>query len=217
MISLDNITVRSGTFLLSNVSLSIEPASYAVLMGRTGCGKTTLLEAIAGLKPVLAGTISLGGMDVTHKRPAERGIGYVPQDGALFKTMTVRDNLGFALEIRKWPSEQINERVGELAEWLGITGLLERRPYGLSGGERQRVALGRALAFHPGILLLDEPLSAVDEQTRGEMHQLLRRVKLATDATVLHVTHNMEEARELADHLFVLKDGIIRREAYDLC
>lgn len=215
MISLNNITIQAGAFLLSDLSMSLESGSYGVLMGRTGCGKTTLLEAIAGLKQVRGGTIQVGGKDVTHKRPAERGIGYVPQDGVLFRTMTVHDNLAFALHVRKWPREDISARVEELAEWLGISGLLHRRSFGLSGGERQRVALGRALAFHPGILLLDEPLSAVDEQTRGEMYELLRRVKQATNATVLHVTHNMDEARELADHVFILQNGIIRREAHD--
>jgi ABC-type sugar transport system ATPase subunit len=210
MIVLNQITIQAGDFHLREVSFRLQSGSYGALMGRTGCGKTTLLEAIAGLKPVQQGSIQIDGVDVTRMRPASRGIGYVPQDGALFNTMTVRDNLGFALEIRHWTKKEIAGRVGELADWLDVSHLLERRPYGLSGGERQRVALGRALAFHPAILLMDEPLSAVDETTREDMYELLRRVRERTNVSVLHVTHNPAEARELADIIFVLENGTIR-------
>ncbi len=212
MIHLENITVRAGQFELANVSLELPSGSYGALMGRTGCGKTTLLEAIIGLKPVQRGTLWIGGQDVTRRKPAARGIGYVPQDGALFSTMTVREQLAFALEIRRQPKDKIQQRVNELSDWLGIDALLERHPFGLSGGERQRVALGRALSFRPEILLLDEPLSAVDEETRDEMYELLRRVQNETSVTILHVTHNSEEARELADTVFVLRDGQITEE-----
>ncbi len=212
MITLSNITVRSGDFALTEVSMELPAGLYGALMGRTGCGKTTLLEAIIGLKPVQNGTIHIGNRDVTHEKPAVRGIGYVPQDGALFSTMTVREHLAFALEIRRLQKKQIEMRVGELAEWLGIEPLLDRHPFGLSGGERQRVALGRALSFRPEILLLDEPLSAVDEETRDEMYELLRRVQRETGVTALHVTHNPEEARALADIVFVLRDGRVREE-----
>ena len=212
MIAVENITVQAGDFMLRNASLRLETGAYGVLMGRTGCGKTTLLEAVIGLKPVRSGKIRIGNADVTNERPAVRGIGYVPQDGALFSTMTVEEHLGFALEIRRMPNKRIRKRVTELAEWLGIDGLLARRPFGLSGGERQRVALGRALSFRPGILLLDEPLSAVDEETRGDMYELLRRVRRESGATVLHVTHNPGEAHELADVVFSLRDGQIWEE-----
>jgi len=212
MIQLVKICVRSGDFLLSEASLQVESGKYSVLMGRTGCGKTTILEAIAGLKPVTSGRIILDGCDVTNTRPALRGIGYVPQDGALFPTMSVRDHLAFAPKIHREKPAAIRERVAELAELLGIEPLLERSPCGLSGGERQRVALGRALSFHPSILLLDEPLSAVDEDTRGEMYELLRRVQAETQTTALHVTHSTTEARLLAHSLFVLRDGAIVKE-----
>jgi ABC-type sugar transport system ATPase subunit len=212
MIQLMKICVRSGDFLLSEASLQVESGKYGVLMGRTGCGKTTILEAIAGLKPVTSGRIILDGCDVTNSRPALRGIGYVPQDGALFPTMSVRDHLAFAPTIHREKPAAIRERVTELAELLGIEPLLERSPCGLSGGERQRVALGRALSFHPSILLLDEPLSAVDEDTRGEMYELLRRVQAETHTTALHVTHSTTEARLLAHSLFVLRDGAIVKE-----
>jgi ABC-type sugar transport system ATPase subunit len=212
MIAIDNLTVTAGNFMLSNVSLELNTGKYGALMGRTGCGKSTLLEAVIGLNPVQSGTIRIGETDVTHQRPAVRGIGYVPQDGALFSTMTVYQHLAFALEIRRLPREQINLRVVELADWLGIEDLLTRRPFGLSGGECQRVALGRALSFRPEILLLDEPLSAVDEGTRGEMYELLHRVQQQTGVTVLHVTHNPDEAKEMADVVFVMRDGKIQLE-----
>jgi len=214
MIELENIFARSGNFMLSNASLRIETGQYGVLMGRTGCGKTTLLETIAGLKPVNSGRIILSGRDVTHIRPAQRGIGYVPQDGALFPTMSIREHLSFALKIRREKQDMIHKRIAKLAELLNIESLLERSPLGLSGGERQRVALGRALSFRPGILLLDEPLSAVDEDTREEMYELLRRVQAETKVTALHVTHNSAEARDLGHRLFFIRDGkIIRVES----
>lgn len=212
MIELVNISARSGGFSLSEVSLLVQTGHYGVLMGRTGCGKTTLLETIAGLKPVTSGRIILSGRDVTHTGPAQRGIGYVPQDGALFPTMSVREHLAFALKIRRHKPETIRKRIAELAELLGIESLLDRHPLGLSGGERQRIALGRALSFRPEILLLDEPLSAVDEDTREEMYELLRRVQTETKITALHVTHNTTEARVLAHSLFVIRDGKIIKE-----
>ena len=214
MIAVNNMTVKAGDFSLHNLSFRLGAGKYGALMGRTGCGKTTLLEAIIGLQPLQSGTIEIAGSDVSQARPGVRGIGYVPQDGALFASMTVHEHLAFALEIRKRPKKQIKERVEELAAWLGIAHLLKRRPLGMSGGEVQRVALGRALSFHPSILLLDEPLSAVDEETRAELHELLRRVRQETSATVLHVTHNAQEARELADVVFILRDGAIQKENY---
>ena len=212
MIEVDKISYQIGNFSLRELSLKLEKGEYGTLMGRTGSGKTTLIEVIIGLKPVQSGRILINDIDVTHERPAARGIGYVPQDAALFSTMTIRRHLSFALDIRKIPAKQVEERVNELADWLGITSLLDRYPIGLSGGERQRVAIGRALSFHPSILLLDEPLSAVDEETRGEMYELLRRVHREKGVTVLHVTHNPNEADELADVQFVLRNGIIERK-----
>lgn len=202
MIAIDQLCVRAGSFALDGVCLHVATGQYAVLMGKTGCGKTTLLEVICGLKPARSGRIVLLDRDVTRLRPGERGVGYVPQDLALFPTLTVRDHLAFALEVRDWNSYTIRERVAGLAGLLGITHLLDRHPQGLSGGESQRVALGRALSFHPRILLLDEPLSALDEDTRGEMVALLRSVQRLTGVTTLHVTHSLTEARRLADRLF---------------
>ena len=212
MIRVEQITIRTGKFELRDVSFDVPAGCYGALIGRTGTGKTTLLEAIIGLKPIQSGRILIGEQDVTAERPAARGIGYVPQDSALFSTMNVYEHLAFALDIRHVSKEKIVERVNELAGLLGIRHLLDRRPFGLSGGERQRVALGRALSFRPQVLLLDEPLSAVDEETREEMYSLLRRVQAESGVTALHITHNPDEARALADAVFILKDGIITKE-----
>ena len=207
MIALQNVGLSMGDFSLSGISFRVEAGQYAVLMGRTGRGKTTILEAICGLRHVRSGRILLGDRDVTDLPPGDRGIGYVPQDLALFPTLTVAEHLAFALKIRKSPQKLVDERVTEMAELLSITGLLERRIQGLSGGESQRVALGRALSFHPPVLLLDEPLSALDEDTRAEMYDLLRRIRERTGVTTLHVTHSNEEANALSDRLLRLEDG----------
>lgn len=213
MIEISNLSARSGAFRLEGVSLSVPAGEHAALMGKTGCGKTTLLEAVCGLRRVTAGTVRLGGRDVTALKPAERGIGYVPQDRALFPTMTVRGHLSFALEIRKEESAKVKARVEELAELLGIEGLLDRRPPGLSGGEAQRVALGRALSFRPEVLILDEPLAALDDETRAEVGNLIQSVRKKTGVTALHVTHSLEEARRLADRILVLEGGAVREAA----
>ena len=181
MIRLRGLAVQAGEFRLNGIGLEIPTGQYGVLMGRTGSGKTTILEAICGLRRVLGGSIELMGRDVTGLPPAERGIGYVPQDRALFQTMTVRQHLAFALKIRRWARDAMDQRVHELAELLGIGALLHRKPPGLSGGESQRVALGRALAFRPDILCLDEPLSALDDETRLEMYDLLETVQDHTE------------------------------------
>jgi ABC-type sulfate/molybdate transport systems ATPase subunit len=210
MIALSAVTIRQGGFCLHDVSLEVPAGQYAVLMGKTGSGKTTILEAICGLRPLAAGRIRLMDRDVTRLKPGARGVGYVPQDAGLFSRLTVREHLAFALVIRRWSREAIRQRVDALAQLLRIEDLLERRPHGLSGGEAQRVALGRAMAMRPGVLLLDEPLGALDEDTRQEMYDLLRQVRRQSTVTVLHVTHNRSEADRLADRLFRLSDGGLR-------
>jgi ABC-type sugar transport system ATPase subunit len=210
MIAVENLAVRAGGFALDGVSLALAAGEYGVLMGQTGAGKTTLLEGLCGLKAVTAGSVRLGGRDVTRLRPADRGIGYVPQDRALFPTLTVYDHLAFALVVRRWGRREIERRALELAELLGLRRLLPRRPEGLSGGEAQRVALGRALAACPAVLLLDEPLSALDEKAREEAQGLLERVQEETRTTTLHVTHSGREAQRLADRLFLLEGGVLR-------
>lgn len=209
MIAVEKLTVRAGAFKLENVSFTIPTGGYGVLMGKTGSGKTTILEAVCGLKTASGGTIHLMDRDVTHLKPMFRGIGYVPQDGALFSKMTVRQHLAFAPMLRKWKAAAIDERVHELAELLGIERLLDRMPQGLSGGEAQRVALGRALSSHPTILCLDEPLSALDSDTKQEMYVLLKSVREHYNVTTLHITHSPDEARQLADCVFFIRDGQI--------
>lgn len=207
MIALESVSLSAGGFILSGLDLSVPQGSYTALMGKTGTGKTTILEAICGLRKVTSGRVLLMDKDVTGLKPAERGLGYVPQDRALFGTMTVWEHLAFALRIRRWPWPKIEERVSELAQLLGLEKLLHRRPHGLSGGEAQRVALGRALSFRPRVLLLDEPLAALDQETRAEMQELLQSVRRATELTTLHVTHDENEAKILADCIVVLREG----------
>jgi molybdate/tungstate transport system ATP-binding protein len=213
VIRLEDVTIRAGAFSIVGVSLEVPASRYGVLMGQTGSGKTTLLEAICGLRRLRSGRITLGGRDVTTLKVAQRGIGYVPQDRALFPTMSVREHLAFALTIRKWDRATIQTRVTELAEMLAIAPLLDRGVMSLSGGEAQRVALGRALAHRPNVLLLDEPLSALDEETRSQMTDLLRSVQHDTGVTVLHVTHSAREAERLAQRLFILDKGRLREQA----
>ena len=208
MIQLENLCLRNGSFELNDLSATIASGSYGILMGRTGCGKTTILEAICGLQPhVSSGIIRLNDSDVTLLKPAERGIGYVPQDSALFETMSIYENVAFALRLRKWPGADIEGRVHELAELMGITSLLERRPFGLSGGEAKRVALARALAASPGVLCLDEPLSALDEETHGEICDLLGELHREIDVTILHITHSSSEAKRLGETFLRLEEG----------
>jgi len=216
VIELQNVTVKSGSFILPRISFQIRSGEYAVLMGTTGRGKTTLLECICGLRRATGGRVIIHGCDMTGWTPSDRKIGYVPQDLALFPTLSVREHLEFAMRVRKAPRAAIAERTDELSEVLRIGHLLKRSVVGLSGGESQRVALGRALSFRPSVLLLDEPLSALDEATRQDMHTMLRRVKQHTGATTLHVTHNVAESDSLADRRFWLgADGIQERPSAD--
>ena len=208
MIQLENLCLRNGSFELNDLSATIASGSYGILMGRTGCGKTTILEAICGLQPhVKSGIIRLNDSDVTLLKPAERGIGYVPQDSALFETMSIFENVAFSLRLRKWIESDIKERVQELAELMAITKLLDRRPFGLSGGEAKRVALARALAASPNVLCLDEPLSALDEETHGEICDLLGELHREIEVTILHITHSSAEAHRLGETFLRLEEG----------
>jgi ABC-type sugar transport system ATPase subunit len=200
MIQLSDVAVTAGDFSLQGISFHINSGQYAVLMGQTGRGKTTILESICGLRRIASGRILVHGCDVTDASPG---------DLALFPTLNVRQHLEFALKLRKRPATEIASRVEELSAVLGIEHLLNRSVQGLSGGESQRVALGRALSFRPAVLLLDEPLSALDEATRLEMHELLRTVKTTSQVTTLHVTHSVEDAAALADQRLTLRDGQI--------
>ena len=201
MLVLQTGGVQQAGFVLSNVSFTVAAGQYAALVGPTGCGKTTLLEVITGLRPPASGKVLLRGVDVTHWLPAERRLGYVPQDAAVFPAMTVAQNIGFSLK------GDGARRVQELAEALNLTALLNRKAVNLSGGEAQRVALARALAPKPDILLLDEPMSAVDDETKQAMRKVLQAQHGPT--TVLHVTHQLDELETLADVVLELSSGMI--------
>ena len=207
MIKIEKLVLRQGDFSLTGIDLEVPSGAYGALVGKSGCGKTTILEAVCGLRPTTSGRIQLGESEVTSLKPGERGVGYVPQDGALFPNLSVAEQLAFALQIRKIDPTRIAERVEDLAERLGIKHLLERMPDGLSGGERQRVALGRALSIRPRFLCLDEPLSALDDETHEEICELLLHAVKGEDVTVLHVTHNKREVERLADIVFRMTDG----------
>ena len=209
MISVENLSIVSGAFRLNDVCFRVAEGEHVALMGRTGQGKSTVLEAICGLRKIVAGAVKIGGQDITRWPPADRGIGYVPQDLALFPTMTVRRHLEFALRLRGWETDKITRRVEEVAGWLGIVPLLERRVTTLSGGEAQRTAIGRAISFEPKVLLLDEPMSALDDATRHELHAMIRTVRERTGVTTLHVTHNLSEAEALADRIIQIDGGRI--------
>jgi ABC-type sugar transport system ATPase subunit len=220
MIALDNITWRAPQrgysetverFSLWEISVEIPSKTYAVMMGPTGCGKTSLLEIICGLRPPQSGRVILDGKDVTLMEPRHRAIGYVPQDIALFPNLRVRDQIAFAPRVSgSMNREEIESLVSELAGSLGITKLLGRFPDALSGGEKQRVAIGRALAAKPRVLLLDEPLSALDEEMREDLMKLLQQLKEDFDLTVLHVTHSLSESRALGEMQLRLRDGRLR-------
>ncbi len=209
MIEIKKLTVNLGDFLLDGVDLKVEKGEYFIVLGPTGAGKTVLLEAIAGLHPVRSGEIWLDGREVTKLEPEKRGIGFVYQDYVLFPHLSVKDNLLFGLKQTKRPKEEMGRVMEWLAELLGITPLLERSPDTLSGGERQKVALARALSTSPEVLLLDEPLSALDPQHREGVQQELRQIHQRLKQTVIHVTHDFEEAIALGDRIAVLGAGRI--------
>ena len=209
MIAIKNLKVNLGDFLLQDINLDIEPGEYFIVLGPTGAGKTVLLEAIAGLYPVLEGEVWIGDKEITDLSPEKRGIGIVYQDQALFPHLSVEGNIAFGLEMRKHPKDEIKSKTDAIAEMVGISHLLKRSPVTLSGGEKQKVALARALVTEPKVLLLDEPLSALDPETRERMQGELREIHHKVMVTIIHVTHDFEEAIALGQRVAVLNDGCI--------
>jgi ABC-type sugar transport system ATPase subunit len=207
MVSLKNISIQLGDFALDDVSFEIPESKYGVLMGSSGSGKTTILEAICGLKKIRSGKIILDEIDVTNLRPGDRHLGYVPQEGVLFSTMTIKDQIAFGPIVRGWNKEDAFERANELASSLEIEHLLSRKPLGLSGGESQRVALARALASRPRVICLDEPLSALDEDTRDKACSLIKSLHEKESFTVLHITHSASEANLMGELVFRISEG----------
>jgi sulfate transport system ATP-binding protein len=206
------ITKHYGDFAaLDDVSLTVPDGSLTALLGPSGSGKSTLLRVIAGLEEPDSGEIVVAGASTTGVPAQKRDIGFVFQHYATFKHMTVTDNIAFGLKVRKRPKEQIAARVDELLHLVGLTGYGGRYPGQLSGGQRQRMALARALAVEPRVLLLDEPFGALDASIRGELRAWLRRLHDEVHVTTVLVTHDQEEAMEVADNIVVLKDGKVRQ------
>ncbi len=236
MIQFRQVHFSVGRFALTDVSLHVKPGEYFVLLGPTGSGKTMLVECLCGLCRIDSGEILIDGTDVTHQEPRRRGIGYLPQDYALFSHKTVRDNIGFGLNhswkrgsknskkgtgtiCAKHPSGRagklylspfsIRQRVDQLMKQLGLTHLADRLPAKLSGGEKQRVALARALAIRPRVLVLDEPVSALDEQTRDGLCRQLKELQQSTQVTAVHICHNFAEMLAVADRVAIIRQGRI--------
>ncbi|HOP67461.1 MAG TPA: tungstate ABC transporter ATP-binding protein WtpC [Methanoregulaceae archaeon] len=209
MLHIDNISIDLGEFRLDEASLDVAPGEYLVILGPTGAGKTILLETIGGLYTPRSGSISINGRQITNRPPKERNICMVYQDFMLFPHLTVEENIVFGLRSRKTDEEDAKKKGREMARLLAIDHLLHRYPDTLSGGEQQRTAIARALVMEPNLLLLDEPLSALDAQTRESLVKELKRIQKITKVTVLHVTHNFEEVFALADRVAVMNRGRI--------
>jgi sulfate/thiosulfate transport system ATP-binding protein len=220
-IDINAISKHFGDFTaLEQVSLEVPEGSLTALLGPSGSGKSTLLRIIAGLETPDSGTVMIDGTDVSHVIPQKRGIGFVFQHYAAFTHMTVRDNVAFGLKIRKRPKAETTERVDELLALVGLTKWADQRPAQLSGGQRQRMALARALAVQPKVLLLDEPFGALDATVRAELRAWLRRLHDEQHVTTVLVTHDQEEAMEISDRIAVMNSGAIEqvgdpREIYD--
>jgi putative spermidine/putrescine transport system ATP-binding protein len=211
-LELTGIQKRFGpTFAVEDFNLSAEKGEFVSFLGPSGCGKTTTLRMIAGFEQPTAGTISINGTDITDKPPNRRNIGMVFQSYALFPNMTVADNIGFGLRVRKRPKDQIRKRVDELLGMIHLPDKGSRFPYQLSGGQQQRVALARALAAEPEVLLLDEPLSALDAKIRVALRKEIRSIQRQFGITTVYVTHDQEEALSLSDRVVVMSEGRIEQ------
>ncbi len=211
-IVVEKVSKRFGSFVaVDQVSVSIESGSLVALLGPSGSGKSTLLRLISGLEVPDSGKIWLTGQDATYQSVQERNIGFVFQHYALFKHMTVRRNIAFALDIRSIPRSQVEQRVDELLELVQLRGLGDRYPSQLSGGQRQRVALARALAAQPKVLLLDEPFGALDAKVRKDLRAWLRRLHDEVHVTTVFVTHDQEEAMEVANEIVIMNQGRIEQ------
>ena len=197
--------------VIHGVDLSIASGEFVVFVGPSGCGKSTLLRLIAGLEDMTSGTISIGGRDVTHVDPADRGVAMVFQSYALYPHMTVEENMGFGLRMTGTAREVVANRVAAAAKILHLEGLLKRKPKQLSGGQRQRVAIGRAIVREPKVFLFDEPLSNLDAELRVQMRLEIAKLHKALDATMIYVTHDQVEAMTLADKIVVLCAGVIEQ------
>jgi len=196
---------------VDNVNIEIKDKEFAVLVGPSGCGKTTTLRAIAGLEEATSGEIYIGDKLVNDVQPKDRDIAMVFQNYALYPHMDVYNNMAFGLKLRKFPKKEIDQRVGDAAEILGIENLLKRKPKQLSGGQRQRVAVGRAIVRKPKVFLFDEPLSNLDAKLRVAMRAEISKLHRRLEATIIYVTHDQVEAMTMADRMFIMNDGLLQQ------
>jgi molybdate/tungstate transport system ATP-binding protein len=207
MITIENVSHEWDDFSLKNVSFSVNKGEHFIILGPTAAGKTLILETIAGFYIPREGKILLNGKEITHTPPEKRNIGFVYQDYSLFPHMNVKENVAFGLKMQKLHKREIETKVQDIMDSMGITYLENRLPSTLSGGEQQRVALARSLVIDPDILLLDEPLSSLDPRTRETLRDELKRIHELQGTTTIHVTHNQDEALALADRIGVIMDG----------
>ena len=209
MIHVENLSNNWGDFTLKDISLDIKENEYFVILGPTGAGKTLLLEIIAGLYFPKKGKVIINGEDMTFTSPENRGLGFVYQDFALFPHLNVKKNIEYGLKLRKVPEEEREKKISELVKMLKINHLLHRNTETLSGGEKQKVALARALAINPKIILMDEPFSALDENTKSKLISDMKELHKTEGVTFVHVTHSQEEAILLADRIGIMMKGTI--------
>ncbi|WP_148883489.1 tungstate ABC transporter ATP-binding protein WtpC [Thermococcus aciditolerans] len=207
MLEVKSVSKDWKEFRLREISFDVSEGEHFIILGPSGAGKTVLLEIIAGIIEPDAGRVLLNGEDITHWPPERRGLAYIPQNYALFPHMSVFDNIAFGLRLRRVPRAEIERKVKEIAEVLGIAHLLHRKPKTLSGGESQRVAIARALVVEPELLLMDEPFANLDVQTRSKLLGEMKRWRRELGFTALHVTHSFEEAVSLGDRVGVMLDG----------
>ncbi|HEX4835260.1 MAG TPA: sn-glycerol-3-phosphate ABC transporter ATP-binding protein UgpC [bacterium] len=211
-VMLEQVTKQFGHVLaVNNVTLEIPDKQFTVLVGPSGCGKTTCLRLVAGLEEATAGNISIGDRIVNDVAPKDRDIAMVFQNYALYPHMSVYDNMAFGLRLRKYPRPEIDRRVKEAAEMLGIQELLSRKPKQLSGGQRQRVALGRAIVREPQVFLMDEPLSNLDAKLRVQTRAEIKKLHARLQTTTIYVTHDQVEAMTMGDRIVVMKDGVVQQ------
>ncbi|RYF64321.1 MAG: ATP-binding cassette domain-containing protein, partial [Comamonadaceae bacterium] len=209
---LKNVVKRFGnTQVVDDLCLEIQDKEFAVLVGASGCGKTTALRMIAGLETVTSGDIYIGGVRVNDLAPKDRDIAMVFQSYALYPHLDVRENISFGLKIRQLPQKEIDSRVEEAADVLGLTDMLGRKPKELSGGQRQRVALGRAIVRKPKLFLFDEPLSNLDAKLRVAMRAEISRLHRKLGTTIIYVTHDQVEAMTMADRIFIMNKGLLQQ------
>src|SRR2546423_4667737 len=211
-IALSNVhKVYGHVVAVKDINLSINDREFVVLVGPSGCGKSTTLRMIAGLEEISTGTIAIGGRVVNHLQPKDRDIAMVFQNYALYRHMSVRDNLAFGLRNRRVPAQEIAAAISRAARILSIEPLLDRRPHQLSGGQQQRVALGRCIVRNPKVFLFDEPLSNLDAQLRAQMRLELKELRQRVQTTSVFVTHDQVEAMTLGDRIVVMKDGVVQQ------